>query len=302
MPVTAADPHWRGWILAYFFLGGVAAGAYALAGLAQFADRKQHLPMVRTAHFLAAPLMAVCAALLVIDLDHPKRFWHMLIDPISRRPVLKPWSPMSIGSWVLLVFGIFTGWSFVCALADEGLWGLGRLRGPLALVRRLGLAGVGRAVGVACAFFVATYTGALLTATNQPVWSISPLLAAVFCASSASTGAAAVSLAGRIRGDAVPDVLWRWHVLERWLLVLEVAIVLAWLYAIRQALPELLRSTAAQLVAAATALGLLLPLLPERAKRAGHSSCLPAAWRAASSLAAGLCLRYAVLWSAVALR
>ncbi len=302
MITTAADPHWRGWILAYFFLGGVAAGAYALAGIAQCTDPRQHLPIIRTAHYLAAPLMAVCALLLVIDLDHPLRFWHMLVDPISGSPVLRPWSPMSIGSWMLLVFGIFTGWSFVAALSDDGRLGLGRFRKPFSRLRSSWIAWPFRVAGVACAFFVATYTGALLTATNQPVWSMSPLLAAVFCASSASTGAAAVSLTARLRGKASLDVAWRWHTLERWLLVLEIATVLAWVYAIRQVLPDLLRSTAPQLVAAATALGMLLPLVPGQRRREGAALRLPARWRAATSLAAGVCLRYAVLWSAVAVR
>lgn len=302
MFATAADPHWRGWILAYFFLGGVAAGAYALAGLAQLAAGDRHPAMIRTAHYLAAPLVAICAVLLVVDLDHPLRFWHMLIDPVSRRPVFKPWSPMSIGSWMLLVFGVFTAWSFVCALADDRLLGLGRLRPALAVVRAAGPAVLGRVAGVACAFFVGTYTGALLTATNQPVWSISPLLAAVFCASSASTGAAALGLAARLRADTRPDVLWQWHALERWLLLLEIASVLAWMYAIRQVLAELLRGPAAQVVAAAIALGMLLPLVPERQGDAASPAHPPDCWRAVVSLAAGLCLRFAVLWSAVAIR
>ena len=29
-----ADPHWHGYIVWYFYLGGIAAGAYALASLA----------------------------------------------------------------------------------------------------------------------------------------------------------------------------------------------------------------------------------------------------------------------------
>lgn len=302
MIATSADPHWRGWILAYFFLGGVAAGAYALAGLAQYTDVRRHQAMIKAAHYLAAPLMAICALLLIIDLDYPLRFWHMLFDPISGAPVLKPWSPMSMGSWMLLVFGTFTCWSFVGALSDDGRLGLGRFSGWFLRLRTSRFSWPFRTAGVASAFFVATYTGALLTATNQPVWSMSPLLAAVFCASSASTGAAAVSLAARLGGNAPLDIACRWHTLERWLLVLEIATMLVWLYAIRQVLPDLLRTTAAQIVAAATAIGMLLPLIPTSHRRAAEPPRLPGSWRAAASLAAGLCLRYAVLWSAVAVR
>ena len=54
----------------------------------------------------------------VADDQRPLRFWHMLIESNTFQPMFKSWSPMSIGSWALLIFGIFAFISFLGALAD----------------------------------------------------------------------------------------------------------------------------------------------------------------------------------------
>ena len=48
-------------------------------------------------------------------------------------------------------------------------------------------ANVLQALGCVAGFFVASYTGALLSATNQPMWSDTVWLAPLFLASAAST-------------------------------------------------------------------------------------------------------------------
>src|SRR5256885_8549938 len=48
--------------------------------------------------------------------------------------------------------------------------------------------------------FIAGYTGVLLSVTNRPIWADSPWLGALFVASGASTGAAALILLGLRRG------------------------------------------------------------------------------------------------------
>src|SRR5439155_5514438 len=57
-----------------------------------------------------------------------------------------------------------------------------------------------RVVGSLVALFVASYTGALLRASNQPLWSDSTWIAPLFLTSAASTGMAALLLLGRWRG------------------------------------------------------------------------------------------------------
>src|SRR5262249_61608385 len=49
-------------------------------------------------------------------------------------------------------------------------------------------------IGCAAGFFVASYTGALLSASNQPMWSDTVWLAPLFLASAASTSLATLSM------------------------------------------------------------------------------------------------------------
>ena len=94
---SVADPGWHGLIVWYFFLGGIAAGAYVMAALADLFGDADDRPGVRVAYYLAFPLVGVCGLLLTIDLGRPERFWHMLIQSNTGRPMFKWWSPMSVG-------------------------------------------------------------------------------------------------------------------------------------------------------------------------------------------------------------
>src|SRR5262249_51828529 len=155
-------------------------------------------------------------------------FWHMLLQselvhqaldegwPLSgsgwllmlQSPMLKHWSPMSIGAWALAVFGLFSFLSFLGTL-----WPQGRLS---RLLHRKGVGPVFGLLGSAVGFFIASYTGVLLTATNQPLWSQSEWLGALFLASSASTGTAAVLLAADRPGSASPETLHRLEEADLW--------------------------------------------------------------------------------------
>ena len=97
----------------------------------------------------------------------------MLIASNTYRPMFKYWSPMSIGSWALTIFGIFAFVSFLGALADaERLpWPAWRKVHPPSLLGRC-IAVIGGIFG----FYVAGYTGVLLAVTNRPIWSDTPLL------------------------------------------------------------------------------------------------------------------------------
>lgn len=219
---VVADPEWHGWITWYFFLGGVAAGAYAIASMAALFGGESARRGTRMAYYIAFPLIAVCGPLLMIDLNRPERFWHMLIQSETGRPMLKWWSPMSAGSWGLTAFGLFSGLSFVAVLAEDGRFGLGRWA-PLA--RRLGRGVTGRifeVLGTLTAFFLGSYTGTLLTATNQPIWADTYWLSALFLASSASTGIAAILLLNRwFLPDADAEIDHRLERLDLWAMALE---------------------------------------------------------------------------------
>jgi len=73
---------------------------------------------------------------------------------------------------------------------------------------RGGVAKLVAAVGGLLGFFVAGYTGVLLSVTNRPIWSDSPWLGALFVASGASTGAAALILLAPARGATTRSLEW----------------------------------------------------------------------------------------------
>ena len=102
MPSTffTESPHWRWLIVAYFFFGGLAGGSYFIATMLELFGRDRRL--ARLGYLAAFPLACLCGLLLTLDLGRPERFWHMLIQSETLRPMIKPWSPMSLGAWALL--------------------------------------------------------------------------------------------------------------------------------------------------------------------------------------------------------
>ena len=186
-----ASPHWHWLIITYFFIGGLAGGCYFLAVLIDLFGRLEDRALARLGYYVAFPAMVVSGLLLTLDLNRPERFWHMLIQSNTFRPMLKAYSPMSLGSWAILTFGAFALLTFLAALAETGrirwTWPL-RVRPPGPLGTLIGIGG-----GL-LGFFVSGYTGVLLTVTNRPIWSDTPLLGANFLISAASTSAALLIL------------------------------------------------------------------------------------------------------------
>jgi formate-dependent nitrite reductase membrane component NrfD len=158
-------PVWKWFIPAYFFTGGLAAGSSLLAFGARLTGRHR---LARRARVTSLAAMTASTVFLVEDLGRPERFLNML-------RVVRPTSPMSVGSWVLAAYGPAVG---------------------LSAVRRNGspMADAGAA---ALAPVVATYTGVLLADTAVPAWREArhtlPLLFASGAA--ASAGGAALVLA-----------------------------------------------------------------------------------------------------------
>lgn len=223
-----ADPGWHGYIVWYFFLGGIAAGSYAVASLAALFGTEEDRLATRAAHYLAFPLVGICGILLVVDLGRPERFYHMILQSDTWRPMFKGWSPMSAGSWGLSAFGGFSFASFLGVLAEDRRLGLGRWSGLAAKLGRGRLAKAFRAGGALSGFFLGSYTGSLLTASNQPVWADTTWLAALFVAGACSTGIAAVLLIGPRLGDPpAAESVHRLERLDRFAILLELAMIAA---------------------------------------------------------------------------
>jgi protein NrfD len=219
----SAAPHW-GWLIAvYFFVGGLAGGSYFVATLIDLFGRREDRPLAHLGYYIAFPCVALSGLLLTVDLGRPLRFWHMLIESNTYRPMFKSWSPMSLGSWALMIFGGFACLSFLAALAEDGRipWsGLRRWRAPSPPGRVIAVLG-----GLA-GFYVAGYTGVLLAVTNRPIWSDTPLLGMLFIVSAASTSTALMILLACRSGRTTPAVadLQR---MDNWVIMLEVVVLIA---------------------------------------------------------------------------
>lgn len=273
-----ADPHWRGYITWYFFLGGLAAGSYAMARLAEVLGNDSDRRVARLADWLAFPLVNVCGILLVIDLNRPERFWHMLIASETWMPIFKWWSPMSVGSWGLALFAAFSFVSFLAVLSEQlgrGGWTRWLRQGVTGLLFALGATGA--------AFFLASYTGVLLAATNTPVWADTTWLGALFLASSASTGLAALVLLAnlswsRVGRDAMllAKSIERFERLDTYAIGLELVILLIWCGALGAlALPTFTAWPGVLVVGLVVPIGLILPWVLRW--RMGHRAVVPAA-------------------------
>jgi formate-dependent nitrite reductase membrane component NrfD len=217
------SPEW-GWLITlYFFFGGLAGGTYFLAALIDFFGQPEDRPLARLGYYISFPCIIMSGFLLVVDLHRPLRFWHMLIASNTFQPMFKYWSPMSVGSWALLIFGIFSFLSFLGALAesDRLRWpAAGRLRPPGAIATVLAM------VGGLCGFYVAGYTGVLLAVTNRPIWSDTPLLGMLFIVSAASTSAALMVLLAQRAGWTMRG-LAALHSMDIYVLGLELIVLIA---------------------------------------------------------------------------
>lgn len=166
------EPTWETLDIAgYIFAGGLAGASSLLAAGAQHSARPG---LERSAKLTALTAISISAVALVHDLGRPERFLNML-------RMAKPTSPMSVGSWILSVYGPLAG-----ASAAANVLGV------------LPRAGRAAALGAAVAGTgVATYTAVLLGDTAVPTWhdahDVLPFVFAGSAAASAGGVAAAFS-------------------------------------------------------------------------------------------------------------
>src|SRR5947207_14638059 len=175
-------PVWTWEIPVYFFVGGRAgmAAVIALIGLIFHQGDLTH-----TAMWIAAIGAILSPILLIMDLGRPRLFLNML-------RVFKHQSPMSVGAWILFVFG---GCAVPALIALElhvhqiFTGGFDQFLQIAASLLILGSAFWG--------MFVATYTGVLLGATAIPAWFLHRTLLPIhFGVSGLGSAAALLELLG----------------------------------------------------------------------------------------------------------
>jgi formate-dependent nitrite reductase membrane component NrfD len=223
-----APPNWTWFILLYFFLAGLSGGSFVIGTMLRLFGTAADWVASRLAFLISLPLLILCPILLTIDLGKPLDFWHMLVNTGPDGGLsFKIWSPMSLGAWGLLLFGIFSFVMFLVALGDgnyvrsTALERISRL--PVSLAGMVFMV-IGSILGI----FIAAYTGVLLAVSNQPVWSDTWSLGALFLASGLSGAAATVMLFTPRHREAVvshPKLVEA----DRYFIILELVLIVLFL-------------------------------------------------------------------------
>jgi hypothetical protein len=203
-------PVWTWEIPLYFFVGGLSGMAAVIALIGLIFQRSD---LARTAMWLAAIGAIVSPVLLIMDLGRPRLFLNML-------RVFKHQSPMSVGAWIVFVFGgcavpglialelhvqqIFTGEfdQFLRVIAfslvlGSAFWGM----------------------------LLATYTGVLLGATAIPAWFLHRTLLPIhFGVAGLGSAAALLELLGHriaplgalgFLTASIETILWIWLEIDK---------------------------------------------------------------------------------------
>ncbi|MCW2903830.1 MAG: hypothetical protein JWO67_6095 [Streptosporangiaceae bacterium] len=162
-------PGWKTLDIAgYLFLGGLAGASSVLAAAADATGRPR---LARGSKIGALASITLSAAALIHDLGRPVRFLYML-------RVIKPTSPMSVGTWILTVYAPAAG---VAAVTDV-----------TGLFPRIGKLATGWATLTGPALL--SYTAVLICNTAVPSWHEGYREMPFLFAGSAATAAAGLGL------------------------------------------------------------------------------------------------------------
>ena len=204
------------WGLPLFFdlwMAGVAGGAFFAAFLVNLFDAGKEKRLLRLATYLGLPFVILGVLTLVIDLGEPLRAWHLFLGlrPSSWQVIagrgaaaLRTWppslavyfdSPMSMGSWILVVWCIVAVALIILWLVEdaEPTDQPGRAGGLVRFLRLfVPLTKILTWIELGFSVLMMTYTGVVLSASSQALWQTTFLLPALFVASATTTGVAAL--------------------------------------------------------------------------------------------------------------
>ena len=282
-------PHWKWLIIGYFFMGGISGGAAVVASFTRLLAGPRAAGLARIATYVSIAALAPCPVLLILDLGRPARFLNML-------RVVRPSSPMSIGTWGLTFFGLCNALQTLIQLRQDLDGEHEKVIGPTGSRGAKVLAAASGATG----FFVAGYTGVLLAATAVPLWSKRPaLLGPLFLSSGLTSGVAAVQVATTLFSSSMDEETE--HALQRMDVLCalsEGALLVAWLGALGETSRPLREGLMGYVVRdGAGGVGVAAPLLMRAAATRLPRRLRRVAMIAASALTllGGFMLRYAIV-------
>lgn len=218
---------WGFLIVNYLFLGGMSAGLFFVSALALYIQQKDHSyeRVARCSALLAPWPVAIGSSLLILDLGNWYRFYILFMS-------FRWQSPMSIGSWLLVLFtGIAMAYFWAWLPESVRVDLLRRVKLPVALNKDLSAQRpLLAAIGFPLSIGVAIYTGVLLGAVQaRPFWNTN-LVAQMFLFSALSSGCAVLILVLSLRPKLLEPAQIRFlYMLDIFLITLEFFIVLPYL-------------------------------------------------------------------------
>lgn len=170
---------WALMIVIYLFTAGLSAGSMITSNLAFLYGGKDFERVSRFGAYISPFPISLGLGVLLLDLGSPFNFYRLFMT-------LEVRSPMSYGSWAILLFTVLSvlylylwlpkKYQLIGHLKNSGKW-------KTMLSKFMPILSVG----------VASYTGLLLNAAVRPLWN-APLLPVLFLVSALSTGVASVIL------------------------------------------------------------------------------------------------------------
>jgi Ni/Fe-hydrogenase subunit HybB-like protein len=172
-------PAWSGLVAWDLLFNGISTGLFLVAAVCELTAPGVFASAARVAYGVALVFLVVDLASLVLDLGDPLRFHHML-------RVLKPGSPMSVGTWCLTLYSLLLTVAAAISVLP-GDWT------RLEAVRHVAIV-----AGLLPALGSAVYKGVLLSTNAQPGWKDARWLGGYLTSSAITLGCAgmlALSLA-----------------------------------------------------------------------------------------------------------
>ena len=107
---------WNWTVALYLFIAGVSAGAFAISAIAYFLGRNKYENISRLGAYIAPFPLLFGILCLIYDLERPAYFWKLMVT-------LQPFSVMSLGAWLLLIFSFLSFLYFYIWLPERfDLW------------------------------------------------------------------------------------------------------------------------------------------------------------------------------------
>jgi len=180
---------WNWTVALYLFVAGVSAGAFAISAISYFLGRNKYENISRLGAYIAPFPLLFGILCLIYDLERPAYFWKLMVT-------IQPFSVMSLGAWLLLIFSFLSFVHFYIWLPERfdlwksfqnlsSRWSRNPLiralqQSPLLFrLRRENLDSLHdwvALIGIPVSLFVGIYTGVLLGAlVARPFWN-NPML------------------------------------------------------------------------------------------------------------------------------